>query len=57
MRSQADGRHQKIGTLTPGKEADIVMLATSRINIFPLNGVGIAGNTKFCKLRPMPERK
>jgi imidazolonepropionase-like amidohydrolase len=57
MRSQADGRHQKIGTLTPGKEADIVMLATGRINIFPLNGVGIAGNTKFCKLRPMPERK
>jgi 5-methylthioadenosine/S-adenosylhomocysteine deaminase len=29
-----DGR---IGTLTPGKEADIVMLATDRINVFPLN--------------------
>jgi 5-methylthioadenosine/S-adenosylhomocysteine deaminase len=28
---------QKIGTLTPGKEADIVMLATDRINVFPLN--------------------
>src|ERR1700694_2554378 len=27
----------KIGTLTPGKEADIVMLATDRINVFPLN--------------------
>jgi len=28
---------QKIGTLTPGKEADIIMLATDRINVFPLN--------------------
>jgi 5-methylthioadenosine/S-adenosylhomocysteine deaminase len=27
----------KIGTLTPGKEADIIMLATDRINVFPLN--------------------
>lgn len=29
----------KIGSLSPGKEADIIMLATSRINIFPLNNV------------------
>ena len=29
----------KIGTLTPGKEADVIMLATERINIFPLNNV------------------
>ena len=29
----------KIGTLTPGKEADIIMLATDRINVFPLNNV------------------
>jgi 5-methylthioadenosine/S-adenosylhomocysteine deaminase len=29
----------KIGTLTPGKEADIIMLATNRINVFPLNNV------------------
>jgi len=28
---------QRIGTLAPGKEADIIMLATDRINIFPLN--------------------
>jgi len=28
---------QRIGTLAPGKEADIVMLATDRINVFPLN--------------------
>jgi 5-methylthioadenosine/S-adenosylhomocysteine deaminase len=27
----------RIGTLTPGKEADIIMLATDRINVFPLN--------------------
>jgi cytosine/adenosine deaminase-related metal-dependent hydrolase len=28
---------QRIGALAPGKEADIVMLATDRINVFPLN--------------------
>jgi cytosine/adenosine deaminase-related metal-dependent hydrolase len=28
---------QKIGTLTPGKEADIVMLRTDTINVMPLN--------------------
>jgi 5-methylthioadenosine/S-adenosylhomocysteine deaminase len=27
----------KIGTLAPGKEADIILLATDRINVFPLN--------------------
>jgi cytosine/adenosine deaminase-related metal-dependent hydrolase len=29
----------KVGSLTPGKEADIVVLATDRINTFPLNNV------------------
>jgi 5-methylthioadenosine/S-adenosylhomocysteine deaminase len=29
----------KIGTLTPGKEADIILLATERINVFPMNNV------------------
>jgi cytosine/adenosine deaminase-related metal-dependent hydrolase len=29
----------KVGSLTPGKEADIVMLATDRINVFPVNNV------------------
>ena len=29
----------KIGTLSPGKEADITMLAADRINVFPLNNV------------------
>jgi cytosine/adenosine deaminase-related metal-dependent hydrolase len=27
----------KIGTLTPGKEADIVLLAADRLNVWPLN--------------------
>jgi len=27
----------KIGTLAPGKEADIILLAADRINVFPLN--------------------
>jgi len=27
----------KVGTLTPGKDADIVMLQTDRINVWPLN--------------------
>jgi 5-methylthioadenosine/S-adenosylhomocysteine deaminase len=27
----------KVGTLTPGKEADIVLLAADRINVWPLN--------------------
>ncbi len=37
----AAGAHldSKIGSLTPGKEADIIMLATDRINVFPLNNV------------------
>ncbi|HEY4211166.1 MAG TPA: amidohydrolase family protein [Steroidobacteraceae bacterium] len=29
----------KIGSITPGKEADLVLLATDRINVFPLNNV------------------
>ena len=29
----------KVGTLTPGKEADIILLATERINTFPMNNV------------------
>ena len=37
----ARGTHldSKIGSLTPGKEADIIMLAANRINAFPLNNV------------------
>jgi cytosine/adenosine deaminase-related metal-dependent hydrolase len=29
----------KIGTLTPGKEADIILLSTDSINVFPMNNV------------------
>lgn len=29
----------KVGSLTPGKEADIIMLSTDRLNIMPLNNV------------------
>ena len=28
---------RKIGTLTPGKEADVVLLRTDRLNVWPLN--------------------
>jgi 5-methylthioadenosine/S-adenosylhomocysteine deaminase len=31
------GLDGKIGTLTPGKDADIVMLAADRLNVWPLN--------------------
>jgi cytosine/adenosine deaminase-related metal-dependent hydrolase len=31
------GLEDKIGTLTPGKEADIVLLAADRLNVWPLN--------------------
>jgi len=27
----------RIGSLTPGKEADVILLATDRINVFPMN--------------------
>jgi cytosine/adenosine deaminase-related metal-dependent hydrolase len=33
------GLANKVGTLTPGKEADIVMLAADRLNVWPLNNV------------------
>jgi 5-methylthioadenosine/S-adenosylhomocysteine deaminase len=31
------GLESKVGTLTPGKEADIVMLTADRLNVWPLN--------------------
>jgi 5-methylthioadenosine/S-adenosylhomocysteine deaminase len=34
-----NGLEQKTGTLTPGKEADIIMLRTDQINVMPLNNV------------------
>ena len=35
--ARANGLEDKVGTLTPGKEADIIMLDTTRANIFPIN--------------------
>jgi 5-methylthioadenosine/S-adenosylhomocysteine deaminase len=44
--ARANGLDSKIGTLTPGKEADLIMLRTDRINVFPINdpiGVVVRG--------------
>ena len=35
--ARANGLGDKIGTLTPGKEADIVLLRTDRLNVMPMN--------------------
>jgi cytosine/adenosine deaminase-related metal-dependent hydrolase/ribose/xylose/arabinose/galactoside ABC-type transport system permease subunit len=35
--ARANGLADKVGTLTPGKEADIIMLRTDRINVIPIN--------------------
>jgi cytosine/adenosine deaminase-related metal-dependent hydrolase len=35
--SRCTNLESKVGTLTPGKEADIVLLAADRINVWPLN--------------------
>src|SRR5262245_7740461 len=35
--ARAAGLDHKVGTLTPGKEADIVVLEADRINVWPLN--------------------
>src|SRR5436305_4088001 len=35
--ARANGLDRKIGTLTPGKEADIIMLRTDLLNVMPVN--------------------
>ncbi len=35
--ARALGLDKKIGTLTPGKEADIILIRTSDLNLFPVN--------------------
>jgi 5-methylthioadenosine/S-adenosylhomocysteine deaminase len=35
--AKANGLESKIGTLTPGKQADVVLLSTRRMNVTPLN--------------------
>jgi adenine deaminase len=42
----ANGLDHKVGSLRPGKEADIIMLATDRVNVMPINdpvGVVVRG--------------
>jgi len=44
--AKANGLLNKVGTLTPGKEADVIMLRTDRINVLPINdpiGVVVRG--------------
>ena len=35
--ARANGLESKVGTLTPGKQADVIMLRTDRMNVTPLN--------------------
>ncbi|HEY9214430.1 MAG TPA: amidohydrolase family protein [Ancylobacter sp.] len=35
--ARADGLESKIGSLEPGKQADIILLRTARINVMPIN--------------------
>src|SRR5690606_11740486 len=35
--ARANGLYHKVGTLAPGKEADLIMLRTDRLNVTPLN--------------------
>ncbi|MGZ5834585.1 MAG: amidohydrolase family protein [Xanthobacteraceae bacterium] len=35
--AKANGLDSKIGTLTPGKEADLILLRTDRFNVMPMN--------------------
>jgi 5-methylthioadenosine/S-adenosylhomocysteine deaminase len=35
--ARANGLDRKIGTLTPGKEADIILLRHDRLNVMPMN--------------------
>ncbi len=44
--ARANGLDHRVGTLTPGKDADIIMLRTDRINVLPINdpiGVVVRG--------------
>ena len=35
--ARANGLESKVGTLTPGKQADVILLRTDRVNVTPLN--------------------
>jgi len=40
--ARANGLGSKVGTLTPGKQADLIMLRTDRLNVTPLNDAATA---------------
>ncbi len=40
--ARANGLQDKVGTLTPGKEADVILLRTDRLNVTPLNDPAMA---------------
>jgi len=40
--ARANGLDDKVGTLTPGKQADIILLRTDRMNVTPLNDPAMA---------------
>jgi len=35
--ARANGQEKKVGSLTPGKEADVITLRTDQVNIVPVN--------------------
>ena len=35
--ARANGLEKKVGSLTPGKEADIILLRTDQLNVMPMN--------------------
>jgi cytosine/adenosine deaminase-related metal-dependent hydrolase len=35
--ARANGLDRKVGTLTPGKDADLILLRTDRLNVMPVN--------------------
>lgn len=35
--ARANGLDHRVGTLTPGKDADVITLRTDRVNVFPVN--------------------
>lgn len=45
--ARANGLDAKVGSLTPGKQADIIMLRTNRMNVTPLNDPATAGVTSM----------
>src|SRR5262249_22601417 len=44
--AKANGLGRKIGTLTPGKEADIILLRTDRGNVMPMNNAAGRGSAR-----------